>query len=261
MHIERVGNGPDLVLLHGWAMHSGIFAPLIPALSERFRLHLVDLPGHGRSRDDDQPLELPRLVQRLAASVPEGSHWLGWSLGGLPAMQLALDRPEAVGRLVLVASVPRFTQATHWPHAVDGAVFEEFAQDLQTDFRGTLLRFLSLEVHGSDTAREDLRRLREHAFQHGEPTLEALEQGLELLRDTDLTGRLRELEAPALFIGGRRDRLVPWRALQQAADAVPEGECRVLAGAGHAPFLAHPRSFAERVTGFLSGPRAQAAGA
>ena len=54
MHIETVGQGPDLVLIHGWALHGGVFAPLVARLSGRFRLHLVDLPGHGHSRDEDR---------------------------------------------------------------------------------------------------------------------------------------------------------------------------------------------------------------
>jgi pimeloyl-[acyl-carrier protein] methyl ester esterase len=49
LHVEVVGDGPPLVLLHGWAMHGGVFAPLVDALRGRYALHLVDLPGHGRS--------------------------------------------------------------------------------------------------------------------------------------------------------------------------------------------------------------------
>ncbi|MEO8742605.1 MAG: alpha/beta fold hydrolase, partial [Lysobacteraceae bacterium] len=55
MRIEVRGNGPPLVLIHGWAMHSGLFGALLDRLAERRTLHLVDLPGHGRSRDDASP--------------------------------------------------------------------------------------------------------------------------------------------------------------------------------------------------------------
>ena len=51
LHVERSGHGPDVVLLHGWAMHGGVFAPLVERLASRFTLYLVDLPGHGYSRD------------------------------------------------------------------------------------------------------------------------------------------------------------------------------------------------------------------
>jgi pimeloyl-[acyl-carrier protein] methyl ester esterase len=49
LHIESEGAGPDLVLLHGWAMHGGIWRDVREQLARHFRLHLVDLPGHGFS--------------------------------------------------------------------------------------------------------------------------------------------------------------------------------------------------------------------
>ena len=55
MHIEVTGSGPALVLIHGWALHGGIFAPLVERLAPHFELHVVDLPGHGHSRDDATP--------------------------------------------------------------------------------------------------------------------------------------------------------------------------------------------------------------
>ena len=61
LHHDVRGQGPALVLLHGWAMHSGLFAPLVAALEPAFELHLVDLPGHGRSRDAGVPLTTTRV--------------------------------------------------------------------------------------------------------------------------------------------------------------------------------------------------------
>lgn len=146
MHIDRIGNGPDLVMLHGWAMHAGIFSPIIDALSERYTLHLVDLPGHGRSRERAGAPDLEVLAGEVADRVPAGAAWLGWSLGGLVALKAGADRPGEVDRLIMVAAPPRFTTAPHWPRGVDAAVFEEFAQDLATDFNATLQRFLRLDL-------------------------------------------------------------------------------------------------------------------
>src|SRR5213078_1405478 len=62
VHVESVGVGRSLVLLHGWGMHSGLWFPLLPRLSNRYRMHLVDLPGHGYSEAliTPPPLSLAR---------------------------------------------------------------------------------------------------------------------------------------------------------------------------------------------------------
>jgi hypothetical protein len=49
LHVDRSGTGPDLVLLHGWGLHSGAWTEVLPALAARARVHAIDLPGHGRS--------------------------------------------------------------------------------------------------------------------------------------------------------------------------------------------------------------------
>ncbi len=94
MHIETVGQGPDIVLIHGWALHGGVFAPLVARLSPRYRLHLVDLPGHGHSREDDTALALPHVVNVIAAATPPAV-WLGWSLGR--AVRAACRRQPTTG--------------------------------------------------------------------------------------------------------------------------------------------------------------------
>src|SRR5687767_3039137 len=107
MHIEVRGSGPDLVLLHGWAMHGGVFATLAERLEPHFRLHLVDLPGHGRSNYSPVPLELDAVADNLARRLPRAT-WLGWSLGGLFALQLALRHPERARGLAMLCAPPRF---------------------------------------------------------------------------------------------------------------------------------------------------------
>ena len=102
MHIETLGAGPALALIHGWAMHGGLFAPLVAALQHRYTLHLVDLPGHGHAREDDTALEPAPLAAELVARIPDAV-WLGWSLGGQFALRAALDHPGRVRGLVMIA--------------------------------------------------------------------------------------------------------------------------------------------------------------
>jgi pimeloyl-[acyl-carrier protein] methyl ester esterase len=250
MHIETTGAGPPLVLLHGWAMHSGVFACLVPALAQRHTLHLVDLPGHGRSTERDGRFVLAEVARRVAAAVPPAP-WLGWSLGGLVALEAALAFPDHVRSLVAIATNPRFVVAPDWPHGVEHAVFDEFGHGLATDYRGTIERFLALEVHGSDRAMTELRALRRCVFAHDEPAPHVLTDGLAILADTDRRAALETLRVPSLWIAGARDRLVPPAAMAWAAGQAPGGRHVRIAGGGHAPFIGHPDRVLDALDAFL----------
>ena len=252
MHIETLGAGPALALIHGWAMHGGLFAPLVDRLAARYTLHLVDLPGHGHARTDASALEPAPIAAELVARVPDAV-WLGWSLGGQFALRAALDHPGHVRGLVMVASSPRFVRGDDWPHGVEPQVFRDFAALLQQDYRATLEGFLALEALGSTTARDDLRSLKTQAFARGEPAQRALLEGLGLLDRLDLRAELPGLQVPSLWISGRRDRLVPAGAMPAAAALAPDARSVVIADAGHAPFLNATALVADEIDGFMRG--------
>jgi pimeloyl-[acyl-carrier protein] methyl ester esterase len=250
LHIDVTGNGPPLVLLHGWAMHGGVFAPLVARLRERFTLHVVDLPGHGLSRDCTLPLALEPCVEAIAAQVPVAP-WCGWSLGGLIALHAAATRPDAVPRLAMLCASPRFVRGEDWKYGVSAEIFRDFAAGLRADYRATLDRFVALEAFGSDRAKEEIHALRNDLFARGEPSAYVLADGLDLLETADLRGELPTLRTPSLWLAGRRDRLVDPRAMREAAALAPDAQMHVIEHAGHAPFLTHADEVALRLEGFL----------
>lgn len=252
LHVECIGRGPPLVLLHGWAMHGGIFAPLVERLSAHFALHVVDLPGHGHSRGSAVSLDPASCAAVLMEQLPRAP-WLGWSLGGLVAMHAAAAEASPVTGLVAVAASPRFVAAPDWPHGVDASVLAQFGDGLARDYRGTVDRFLALEAQGSDHMREELRLLRERVYARGEPAPGALVEGLAVLEHQDLRAALRQLAVPSLWIAGRRDRLVTWQAMKAAAALCPDGGFSCVAGGGHAPFLTHADTVASAVIDFVGG--------
>ncbi len=238
LHIETHGHGDrHLVLLHGWAMHGGIFAPLIEALAGRCTMHVVDLPGHGHSCDSSLPLELDACVSAIAAATPPAL-WLGWSMGGLVALAAAQARTARVQGLAMLSSSPCLVRKPGWNRAVSAEIFDQFGADLDQGFEATLERFLALEALGSDHAMQETRKLRAQLFSHGKPDAAMLKQGLELLKHADLRPGLATLDMPSVWVAGARDRIVPWRAMQWAADACA-GRFVSVAHAGHAPFIGH----------------------
>ncbi len=253
LHIEVSGDGPPVVLLHGWGLHGGVFAPLVDRLADHFTLHRVDLPGHGRSRDSSIPLQLEPCVAHIASCTPPAP-WLGWSLGGLFALHAAATRPDRVTGLVMVCATPCFVRVPGWRHAVDESVFAQFALDLQHDYRGTLERFIALDTFGSEHARDELRILRHALYAHGEPTTAALQDGLSLLQSTDLRPLLPPLACPSLWISGGRDRLVPSSAVEEAVRITPGATHLPAARSAHVPFIGHADVVARAIGKFARTP-------
>ena len=255
VHVESVGIGPPLVMLHGFAMHGGLFSPVLPALAARSRVHVVDLPGHGWSKaiaPPDMASVVSAVDAAIDAAVPgdEPLTVLGWSLGGQVAMRWALARPGRIARLVLVATTPSFVTRDGWPQAMARETLARFGDELAVAYRLTLLRFLTLQVQGSDEGRETLSALRARLFERGEPAPGVLAATLAMLRDNDLRSELPRIRAPALVIGGERDALVPLAATESLAAALPCATHRTIAGAAHAPFLSHRQAFVDACAAF-----------
>ena len=246
-YIATLGDGPDLVLLHGWAMHGGIFGPLIDALAGHFRLHVVDLPGHGHSHALGR-FELADTAGAIAAATPRAV-WVGWSLGGSVALHAALAHAAQVRGLGLIASSPRFVAAPDWPHGVSADVLHGFAGELALDYRSVIERFLALETLGSAQAQVELRGLRAQVFERGVPSLAALQDGLRILEAVDLRQQLSMLVMPSLWLAARRDRLVPPAAMQWAAQQAPRAHYLQL-NSSHAPFISHAEAIAAAIIQF-----------
>jgi len=252
LYTQTSGAGPDLILVHGWSLHGGIWDRFLPLLEPHFRITCVDLPGHGRS-DWRGESTLDEMVAAVLSVVPVPAAWLGWSLGGLVATRAALAAPAQVTALVTVASTPCFVRKPGWPSAMLPGVLDTFAAELAQDYEKTLQRFLALQVRGSDNYSEVLKTLRALMLAHGEPDEAGLRAGLEVLRTADLRDVLGDIACPTLLVMGERDTLVPVTSGQAACELFPDAQLEVIAGAGHAPFIARPEMVAGLVNTFLCG--------
>ncbi|MCQ8229374.1 pimeloyl-ACP methyl ester esterase BioH [Pantoea trifolii] len=251
LYWHTAGTGDrDLVLLHGWGLNAEVWQNMIPRLSPHFRLHLVDLPGFGRSQDFG-PLTLAEMAQQLLPQLPDRAVLLGWSLGGLVASQLALTQPQRVAALITVASSPCFTARDEWP-GIKPETLQSFQQQLSTDFQRTVERFLALQTMGTENARQDARQLKEVVLSQPMPSVEVLEGGLEILRQDDLRVALDDLPLPFLRIYGYLDGLVPRRIAEELDARWPDSSSVVMEKAAHAPFISHPDEFTQLITEFTA---------
>ena len=250
VHVDIRGEGPDLILLHGWAMHGGVWGSFVERLAGFARVHVVDLPGHGYSAPV-APYTLSALADAVAEHVPDDAVWTGWSLGGAVATQAVLNHRTHARGLALIASSPCFRQRDDWPHAMPAKVLGQFAAQLDIDTPGTVQRFLALQAMGSPTARAQVQDLRAALMARPQPTSETLHRGLDLLDQVDLRADLPTLRLPIELIYGDRDTLVPIAAAQWLADVLPHAQLTRFTQSAHAPFLTHPDEVAARLKALL----------
>lgn len=250
LHVDSIGQGQEIVMLHGWGMNSSVFMPLHSALSE-YRVHYVDLPGFGLSEAIDGDLDT--WVDVITARLPNKAIWVGWSLGGLVATQAALRFPEQVTGLVTIASSPCFMarEDESWP-GIPPQVLALFSTQLQDNISKTIERFLAIQAMGSSTAKEDIRQLRDRVLSKPLPKGSSLQQGLEMLEKVDLRSQLTQIEQPWLRIWGRMDGLVPRRVPTLMPINPDRYQDLVLQKASHAPFLSHKDEFLAGFTAWLN---------
>ena len=250
IHQQTFGNGKPIVLVHGWAMHSGIWRDFAQQLAQNYQVTCVDLPGHGRSEKIDA-FTLELIANALVNVVSnESSCWLGWSLGATVVLDIARRFPERVNSLVLLAGNPSFTQTAQWPGMKPG-LLDDFAGKLNEDCQATLFRFLSLQVNHLPDYKTLLRTLKSKVMECESPDNETLQGGLEILKHADLRPALSGTTVPVSVILGTRDTLVPVSAGQNMQELAPEITLNIIDRAGHVPFLSHPQDVLAIISRFM----------
>lgn len=239
LHLERYGSrGPELVLLHGWGLSSDIWTPVVERLSQHYRLTLIDIPGLGRSAAPDD-CSISAIARSLLEVAPQKALWIGWSLGGALALEVASQDPSRVRALLMVAATPCFVQRDGWQSAMDPSVFDAFAQGVEQNPVKTLSRFAMLQTQGSQSARDELKSLK-RVIAEAEPA--ALAETLALLCE-DLRPQLNSLSVPATMLLGAQDQLVPASLAEAVTRLNPAVYVQLFEHSAHLPFLAEAERF------------------
>lgn len=244
IHMEVYGQGRPLVMIHGWAMHVGIWREFARQLAEHRQVICLDLPGHGRSETIDN-FALPDIADALLEVVPvQKFSLLGWSLGALVAIEIADRFPDRVESLCLLAGNPKFVQDDDWP-GVKFDVMDAFVALLESDVRLTLIRFLALQVNGLADGKRLLALMKLTMQECNAPSVEVLRSGLDILEKSDSRAVLQRIQCPVRVVLGDRDKLVPLGCGVALKTLKPEIELHVLENAGHVLFLSHERELLE----------------
>jgi len=216
MYYEITGEGEPLVLINGLGLAVSETRRLVEALARHHRVLAFDNRGAGRTDKPDEPYSIPQMAGDTAALMHalefEPAHVVGISLGGRIALDLALDHPELVRRVVLASTCARVISRR----------------------RVRLLGLISrLPLLRGDNPQPRYAFNRQRRASDG----------------YDRTPRLADLKSPTLVIHGRRDHIVAHQLAEELAAGVPGARLLTVAG-GHIFPLTHPVAFVDHIVAF-----------
>jgi len=242
-HVQEMGEGPLVLLLHGTGAATHSWRGLMPLLAQEHRVIAMDLPGHGFTRGRPAGgLTLPGMAKAVAALLhtleASPTQIIGHSAGAAIALRMVLDGVAAERVIGLGPALMPFPGV--------------FAPLLQTLARALVLnplvpRLFAASARGAgDTERFLVRSTGSKIDAEGVRCYAKLignahhcRGALEMMAGWDLPGLQRDLPrvtTPVLLIHGERDTAVPTSAVEQAQRLLPQARMTLLAGLGH---LAH----------------------
>jgi 2-succinyl-6-hydroxy-2,4-cyclohexadiene-1-carboxylate synthase len=263
LNVERSGAGPAVVLLHGFTGSARAWSPFGERLAERHTVLAVDIVGHGES---DKPAALEHYgMERAAGDIVAAveklgfarAMWLGYSMGGRLALNLAVLHPERVERLVLIGASPGLAEAEERRARV--ASDEALARGIERDGVERFIDYWeSIPLFASQKSLPAERRagIRSARLANTAVGLASSLRGMGTGSQAALHSRLKELTMPALLLAGELD--AKYLAIgQEMAAEMPESRFVAVPGAGHAAQTEQPEFCANEVVAFLAGTKAK----
>jgi 3-oxoadipate enol-lactonase len=234
LHWESTGGGDPVLMIMGLGLSGGAWWRSVPVLSRSLRVITYDNRGVGRSRARFHSYTTEAMADDalsvLDAASVERAHVYGFSLGGLVAQQLALRYPARVRSLVLGATHPGGPRAVR-PDAEVIAFFRRRASMTAKDAARASVPFnygARCRREHKDRIAEDIRRRLAHPFPEQAYKAQMVAASLH-----NCYRRLKHIEAPALVVHGRQDRVVPVANAEILASRIPQAQLRILDRAGH----------------------------
>ena len=256
-------DAPPVLLLHGLGATNASMLPLLADLSRDHRVIAPDFPGFGASdapRWRYRPGDLARWVIAFQEAVDaRPAALVGNSLGGRVAIEVGLQAPDLVSRMVLLCPSPAFRRMRQFVPLVKMLPPDAVVMRLPIGHRavvmGTRAMFsrpdrLSREWY--DAAADEHQRVM-RSYRHRRAFFSALRQiYLEEAFGADgFWDRLPMMSTPALFVWGDRDRLVPASFERHVVDTVPHAQSVVMHDCGHVPQFEHPQQTSEVTRAFI----------
>ncbi|MBV8175385.1 MAG: alpha/beta hydrolase [Verrucomicrobia bacterium] len=231
LYYEIYGTGDPVVLLHGGLANIEYFGNQIPVFAREFQVIAVDSRGHGRSTRSDQPYSYRLMASDVLSlmdylNVPKAS-FAGWSDGAVIGLDIAINHPERVEKLVAFAG----------NFSVSG-------------LRGDASQSTTFRLY-SELVREDYKRLANTPDQYND-FVAALRE-MWRTQPNYSPQQLGSIKSPTLVIAGEYDEAIKRSHTEEMARLIPNCKLEILPGVSHFAMLQNPEEFNRAVLDFLKG--------
>lgn len=255
MYYEIHGKGEPLVLIYGYAGHSGLWFRQIPVLSRKYRVIAFDNRGVGRSDKPDIPYAMAIMAGDIAGLLDaigiDTAHIFGISMGGMIAQHFALNYPQRVSSLILGCTYCGGVRSIQpEPESVAALFdFERMKKMTPEEIVRQAMPFCFsqkfIEKNPDIVEKRVAKQLEYPTPAHG-----ATRQA-EAIMGHDTYELLPKIKLPTLVIAGDNDRLIPLENSRILAARIPQAELVVIKGAGHEFFIEDPEEANRAVLDFL----------
>ena len=232
-----------LLMLHGWGFPSAVFETLGEQLALDFVVEMPDRLGYGNSQfhPGGEEINFNKPVRLTSPTLV-----VGWSLGGLAALQMALDQPDMVTGLVLLATTPCFVNRNNWKFGMDKPVFDDFQKQVKEDQSAAMQQFVRLNA----AKKPDRQTRAKLNVLSDQVSSDALIAGLGVLENTDLRDVIKKITVPVLLLHAADDRVVPVAASHWLHQHLANTKLFEFQAGGHAFFLQQASEVASQIRGF-----------
>ncbi|NMG75642.1 alpha/beta fold hydrolase [Aromatoleum diolicum] len=263
IHVKIQGDGPPLVLLHGWTASHRDWNPFIDAFAARHRVFRWDARGHG-----GHPLKSATVptAARMARDLEQMlEHWqlrdaivVGHSMGALTLWQYIHDFGcDRLRKVVIIDQSPRILTDEHWSNGIYGDFDERrnaaFVRELQQDFAEGVLRLVGHSLNerarrkyleNGDSMETARQRLREMAPQ---PLIDCWTS----LAAADYRDVLEKIDIPSLLVYGGASNFYHTRTAHYVRDNIPNALLHIYEDVDHAPHQWQRERFVKDVLDFI----------
>jgi pimeloyl-ACP methyl ester carboxylesterase len=257
IHYSTLGDGPDVLLLHGLGGSSLTWWYLAPQLAAAgFRVIMPDLPGHGhsyRAAHHDhycEPVIYTILLEWIKAlPLNDPLFLVGHSFGGLLSLHLSLDRPEQVRAMTLIDPLytsDQFPPGIRWISKRPALILRALSKSPKHLFPSTIA-----DIPMTGKISPEMRRQIAIDLKRADPRL------LHLLPTIpDMTPRLKEVPTTTQVIWGNRDLTLRPSSFPKLASRLPNATHQKISNTGHQPHLTHPDLVNRLIVDFFNFSRA-----